>query len=86
MNTKIMRAGNMGDDPFRKANLLMIKVRGEKDGMHPPDTEEGDLVPCRSLLLASLPINPEKIQGLVDFITVSVVENILITNGLLAIR
>ncbi len=114
-NTKIIRAGILGDAPFGEAAVLMTSESDAKDtlnsttnvigylaysgivanglsvhpvaldGLHPADTEGDYPLPSRSLGVAFLPEKFDEVQGFVDFITGSVVEGILVKQGLLAI-
>jgi phosphate transport system substrate-binding protein len=114
-NTKIIRAGILGDDPFSETAVLMTSESDTKDaldgathaigylafsgvisedlsvhpvalnGLHPADTEGDYPLPSRSLGVAFLPEKFKAVQGFVDFISGSQVEEILANQGLLAI-
>ena len=115
-NTKIIRAGILGDAPFSQAAVLMTSEAETKDalknstnaigylaysgvvasgvsinavaldGLHPADSEGDYPLPSRSLGVAFLPAKFNEIQGFVDFITGSVVKELLAKQGLLAVR
>ena len=115
-NTKIIRAGILGDTPFGRSAVLMTSESDTKaalnttttaigylaysgivssglsvhpialDGLHPGDTEGDYPLPSRNLGVAYLPEKIQEVKGFVDFITGSMVKEILAKQGLLAVR
>lgn len=56
------------------------------DGLHPADADADYPLPSRNLGVAFLPEKLNELQGFVDFITGSVARDMLVRQGLLAVR